>query len=44
MRRRLFKDIHPVAHHTPILPGGPQMRLTLDQNQNDLAVAGHLGH
>ncbi len=43
MRRRLLEHIHPVAQHTPILPGASDLRLAFDHHQNDLPVACHLG-
>ena len=38
MRRGLFEDIHPVAQHAPVLPGGADRRLALDHDKDRLAV------
>ncbi|EKD60975.1 MAG: hypothetical protein ACD_54C00455G0001 [uncultured bacterium] len=43
MRRRLFEHVHPIPQHAPILPGGMDLRLALDQNQNDLTIPGDFG-
>ncbi len=39
MWRCLFKDIHPLAQHAPVLPGASDLRLTLDHDKDYLGVA-----